>query len=98
MGLGVDHGWVKQTNGGGFVNRLTTHLINAIGHKPVTHIRARIVMHEGKEPCRVDGAPSGMVWATTSKNPSVCFVRANNLSRAWSDDEVVSHLVQRTAD
>ena len=42
--IGLDHDYprVKPPNGDGFVNWLTTHLINALGHAPVTRSRARI--------------------------------------------------------
>ena len=46
----------KPQNGDGFVNWLTTHLINALGHTPVTRTRARIVVHEGEDICRIDVA------------------------------------------
>lgn len=56
--LGLDHDYdrVQPKNGDGFVNWLTTHMINALGHPPVTRVRARIVVHEGKQICRVDVA------------------------------------------
>ena len=48
--VGLDHDYprVKPTNGDGFVNWLTTHLINALGHTPVTRIRARIAILRGQ--------------------------------------------------
>jgi type I restriction enzyme R subunit len=71
------------------VNWLTTHLINALGHTPVTRIRARIPIFEGKEICRVDIARhTEPVWAKTSKETRIFFARFNNSTRAMSDDEV----------
>ncbi len=79
----------KPTNGDGFVNWLTTHLINAFGHTPVTRARARIVRHDNCEVCRVDVAASPTpVWAKTSKAAHVFFVRFNNSTRVVPDDEV----------
>ena len=56
MGLDHDYDRVKPQNGDGFVNWLTTHLINALGHAAVMRTRARIALHEGKEICRLDVA------------------------------------------
>lgn len=86
VGLEHDYGRVKPNNGDGFVNWLTTHLINAIGHAAVMRTRARIVEHAGYELCRVDIARSSQpVWAKTSKADQVFFVRMNNSTRALSD-------------
>ncbi|MEX2620739.1 MAG: HsdR family type I site-specific deoxyribonuclease [Egibacteraceae bacterium] len=82
VGLGHDYPRVKPPNGDGFVNWLTTHLVNALGHAPVMRTRARIAEHRGQEICRVDVARSpGPVWATTSKADRVFFVRMNNSTR-----------------
>lgn len=68
MGLEHDYQRVKPTNGDGLVNWLTTHLVNALGHTPVTRTRARSVVHEGEEICRLDVARSTQpVRAETSK-------------------------------
>lgn len=83
--LGLDHDYarVKPANGDGFVNWLTTHLINALGHIPVSRTRARINIHDGHELCRLDVArSSGPVGATTSKAEGVFFVRMNNSTRS----------------
>ena len=48
----------KPPNGDGFVNWLTTHLINAVGHAAVMRSRARIAVHDGHEICRLDVARS----------------------------------------
>ncbi|WP_239655429.1 HsdR family type I site-specific deoxyribonuclease [Mycobacterium riyadhense] len=96
LGLDFDYACVKPRNGDGFINWLTTHLINALGHNPVTRIRARIVAHDDKEICRVDVARfRDGTWATTSKGQSVFFVRVNNTTRAWPEDDVAAYLTQR---
>jgi type I restriction enzyme R subunit len=88
VGLARDYAKVKPENGDGFVNWLTTHLINALGHTPVTRTRARIVVYQGHEICRVDVAAStGPVRARTSKAEGVFYVRMNNSTRALPDDE-----------
>jgi type I restriction enzyme R subunit len=88
VGLAHDYARVKPTNGDGFVNWLTTHLINALGHTPVTFTRARIDVYEGQEICRVDVAASpSPVRATTSK-ADYFWVRMNNSTRALPDIEV----------
>jgi type I restriction enzyme, R subunit len=92
VGLKHDHQRVKPTNGDGFVSWLTTHLINALGHTPVTRTRARIVVHEGQEICRPDVARSTRpVWAKTSKADRVFFVRMNNSTRALPDDQAPAY-------
>ncbi|MEJ7772058.1 MAG: HsdR family type I site-specific deoxyribonuclease, partial [Geodermatophilaceae bacterium] len=79
LGLAQDYGQVKPANGDGFVNWLTTHLINALGHTPVTRTRARITTHQGAEICRLDVASAlEPVWAKTSKDDHAFFVRMNN--------------------
>ena len=47
---------VKPPNADGFVNWLTTHLINALTHTAVMRTRARIEQVDGVEICRVDVA------------------------------------------
>lgn len=96
LGLQADYGYVEPRNGDGFVNWLTTHLINALGHNPITRVRARIAVHDGNQVCRVDVASlKDGVWAKTSKGERVFFVRVNNSTRAWPKDEVDSFLAQR---
>jgi len=88
VGLDHDYARVKPANGDGFVNWLTTHLINAFGHTPVTFTRARIDSHDGKQICRVDVAASpAPVRAKTSKTVAF-FVRMNNSTRALPDVEI----------
>jgi type I restriction enzyme, R subunit len=89
IGLEPDYQRVQPKNGDGFVNWLTTHLINSLGHTPVARIRARITTFESKEICRVDVARHvEPVWAKTSKGQRVFFARFNNSTRAIPDDEV----------
>ncbi len=88
VGLDHDYARVKPANGDGFVNWLTTHLISALGHTPVTFTRARIDSYEGREICRVDVAASpAPVRAKTSKTVYF-FVRMNNSTRSLPDTEI----------
>ena len=96
IGLVHDYPLVKPTNGDGFVNWLSTHLANAIGHAAVMRTRARIREHQGAEICRVDVAASSVpVWAKTSKEDRVFFVRMNNSTRAMPDDELPEYMTDR---
>lgn len=96
LGLDHDYATVRPDNGDGFVNWLTTHLINAIGHTPVTRTRARITVHAGKEICRVDVAAfTQPVWAKTSKDDRVFFVRFNNSTRTLPGDEISAYVAHR---
>jgi type I restriction enzyme R subunit len=96
LGLAHDYDRVQPKNGDGFVNWLTTHLINAFGHPPVTRVRARIVVHDGKQICRVDVARhSQPVWARTSKAKGVLFARFNNSTRAVPADEADAYVSLR---
>ena len=96
VGLAHDYPLVKPTNGDGFVNWLSTHLANAIGHAAVMRTRARIREHQGAEICRVDVAASSVpVWAKTSKEHRVFFVRMNNSTRAMPESELPTYLVDR---
>ena len=93
--LGLDHDYarVKPANGDGFVNWLTTHLINALGHTAISRTRARITVHEGLEICRLDVArASSPVRAKTSKADGVFFVRMNNSTRVLPDDEIEAYV------
>lgn len=95
LGLGQDYPLVKPANGDGFVNWLTTHLINALGHAAVMRTRARIAVHDGRDICRLDVARSSQpVRAKTSTTDGVFFVRMNNSSRELPEsalDEYVAH-------
>ena len=76
--------------------RRPVHLINAFGHAPVTRTRARIAVHDGREICRVDVARSSQpVWAKTSNDDRVFFVRINNSTRALPDAELAAYFADR---
>jgi type I restriction enzyme R subunit len=93
VGLELDYAQVKPGNGDGFVNWLTTHLANSLGATAAMRTRARVVMHAGIEICRLDVARSSRpVWAKTSKDARVFFVRMNNSSRAMPRDELDAYL------
>lgn len=95
LGLDQDYELVKPKNGDGFVNWLTTLLINAFGHVPVTYARARITKHNGKEICRLDVAHCPEpAWARTSKSDQKFFVRLNNSTRSMPDEEVSAYVSQ----
>jgi len=96
VGLSYDYRRVQPPNGDGFVNWLTTHLTNAVGHAAVMRTRARIAVHDGREICRLDVARSSQpVWAKTSKEDGVFFVRMNNSTRALPDQELAAYLADR---
>lgn len=98
VGLSHDYARVKPANGDGFVSWLTTRLITALGHPPVTRVRARIARHQEEEICRVDVAASPTpVRARTSKADQVFFVRMNNSTRALPEEEVAAYCAQRWA-
>lgn len=94
-GLDLDYPQVKPPNGDGFVNWLTTHLINALGGAAVMRTRARVIQHQGKEVCRLDvGRSPRPVRAKTSKESEVFYVRMNNASRTLMDealDDYIAH-------
>ncbi len=93
IGLGADYQRVKPPNGDGFVNWLTTHLAAALGHAAVMRTRARVVTWDAKEICRLDVARSARpVWAKTSKEERVFYVRMNNSTRALPDDQLELYL------
>lgn len=93
VGLEYDYQRVKPRNGDGFVNWLTTHLTAALGHTAVMRTRARIASRDSREICRLDVAPSARpVWAKTSKQAQVFFVRMNNSTRALPDDQTDLYL------
>jgi type I restriction enzyme R subunit len=93
VGLDFDYPRVKPPNGDGFVNWLTTHLTNALGHAAVMRTRARIAPHNGREICRLDVARSSQpVWAKTSSGDRMFFVRMNNSTRKLPDAELEIYL------
>jgi len=96
--VGLDHDYqrVRPPNGDGFVNWLTTHLINAVGQAAVMHTRSRIVTHESHEICRIDVARSPKpVWAKTSKDEQIFFMRMNNSTRTMYGPELVEYVQER---
>jgi type I restriction enzyme R subunit len=96
VGLDFDDPRVKPPNGDGFVNWLTTHLTNALGHAAVMRIRARIAPHDGHEICRLDVARSSQpIWAKTSEEDRVFFVRMNNSTHKLPDAELEIYLADR---
>jgi len=96
VGLEHDYPRVKPPNGDGFVNWLTTHLTTAVGHAAVMRSRARIAVHDGHEICCLDVARSSRpVWARTSKENRVFFVRMNNSTRPLPDGELDSYIADR---
>jgi type I restriction enzyme, R subunit len=96
FGLEADFALVKPTNADGFVNWLTTHLINAIGHSAVMRTRSHINTHDGHEICRVDVSQSPEpIWSKTSKEDRVFYVRMNNSTRAMPDDEITKYTSER---
>jgi type I restriction enzyme R subunit len=96
VGLDYDYARVKPPNGDGFVNWLTTHLNNAIGHAAVMRTRARVALHEGKEICRLDVSRSSQpVWTNTSQKKRVFFVRMNNSTRELPEGELDKYLTDR---
>ncbi len=96
IGLHHDYQRVTPHNGDAFVNWLTTHLSNALGHAAVMRTRARITVHDGHEICRLDVAPSPKpVWAKTSKNERLFYVRMNNSTRTMPDPELLDYVRDR---
>jgi type I restriction enzyme R subunit len=96
VGLNYDYPRVKPPNGDGFVNWLTTHLTYAVGHAAVMRTRARITVLHGREICRVDVARSSQpVWAKTSRQARVFFVRMNNSTRVLPEEEQSGYVNDR---
>ena len=61
--------------------------------------RARVINHGGVELCRLDVAKSSQpVWAKTSKEPHVFFVRMNNSSRAMPANGCAPRAAVRAPD
>jgi type I restriction enzyme, R subunit len=82
--LGLDHDvpLVKPSNGDGFVNWLTTHLIKALTHAAVARTKARIDRLPQGTVCRVDVARSSApVRARMSDGSEAFWVRMNNSTR-----------------
>ncbi len=67
-----------------------------MGHAAAIRTRARIAVHDGREICRLDIARSSRpVWAKTSKDDQVFFVRMNNSTRALPSGEIDSYIHAR---
>jgi len=99
VGLAHDYPHVRPPDGDGFVNWLTTHLISALGATEVKHTRARIVIHDRVEICRVNVSPGPRpVWARTSDSERVFFVRMNNSTRALSEEDAMTYIIDRWPD
>jgi len=97
LGLEHDYACVKPRDADGFVNWLTTHLIESLGYTPTSRTRARIVRSQDVEICRIDVAFSPTpVRAKTSKAPDVFFARYNNSTRVVPDVEVEAYMAHRT--
>ena len=77
----------------GFVNWLTTHLINAITKPAVMRTRARIDQPDGQNVCRVDvAASSSPVMARMSSGDDVLWVRMNNSTRDLDESEAAVYI------
>jgi type I restriction enzyme R subunit len=93
LGLEHDCAVVKPANADGFVNWLTGHLIRALRNPAVMRTRTRIEMVDGTQVCRVDVARSSVpVRAKMSDKDDVFWVRMNNSSRAWPDEEIAEYI------
>ena len=84
---------VKPDNADGFVNWLTTHLINAITKPAVMRTRARIDQLDDQIVCRIDvAASSSPVRARMSKGNDVFWVRMNNSTRELDELETEAYI------
>lgn len=84
---------MKPTNADGFVNWLTTHLLNALQHPAVMRMRTRIESVSEVEICRVDVAKSSVpVRAKMSAKDDAFWVRMNNTTREWPEEAVDEYL------
>lgn len=88
LGLAHDCAAVKPASSDGLVSWLTTHLIVALGRPAVMRTRTRIDRVDDVENCRIDVARSSVpVRAKMSDKTDVFWVRMNNSSRLWPDDD-----------
>jgi hypothetical protein len=80
-----------------YVNAITSGLISTCGAGPVTlHTRARAEQVDGRWVLLVDVTPSSKpVYAQTSKNDEVFFVRANNTTRQLGIAEAHEYITTR---
>ena len=96
IGLGHDTAVVKPPNIDGFVNWLTTHLIDALRHSAVMRTRTRIERIAGRDVCRIDVARSSCpVTARMSDSRSIFWVRMNNSTRALPEIEIEDYVRDR---
>jgi type I restriction enzyme R subunit len=99
VGLDNDYATVKPANADGYVNWLTTLLINAMGEAAVMRTRIRIEQARGHDVCRVDvSASSRPVWAKKSRSEVVFFARMNNSTREVPANEVNAYIADRWPD
>lgn len=67
---------------GGFVNWLTSDLIDAFGHTPIIRARARVTVRGRQEVCRVNvAASSAPTWASTRAVDQLFLVGMNSTTR-----------------
>lgn len=93
IGLEHDLPLVQPKNADGFVNWLTTHLVNALTHAAVMRTRARIDHLDGGEVCRIDVARSSTpVTARMSDNAKTFWVRMNNSTRSLPEIQVAQYV------
>jgi type I restriction enzyme R subunit len=93
IGLVHDCAIVKPPTLDGLVNWLTTHLIAALKHPAVMRTRTRIEPVSDVDVCRVDVARSSVpVRAKMSDKDHVFWVRMNNTTRAWPEDEIDEYI------
>ncbi|MGV1048293.1 MAG: HsdR family type I site-specific deoxyribonuclease [Solirubrobacterales bacterium] len=93
IGLEHDLPLVKPANADGFVNWLTTHLVNAITAPAVMRTRARIDRLGDLEVCRVDVADSSApITARMSDGARAFWVRMNNSTRRLTDVETQEYI------
>ncbi len=82
LGLVHDLPLVKPAGADGFVNWLTTHLIEALTHPAAARTKARVDQLGDGEVCRIDVARSSTpVKARMSDGTEVFWVRINNSTR-----------------
>ncbi|HNC06568.1 MAG TPA: DUF3387 domain-containing protein, partial [Solirubrobacterales bacterium] len=96
IGLNHDVPLVKPPNADGFVNWLTTHLINALSHSVAMRTKMRIDQFDEEQVCRVDVAASSVpVRARMSDGEEVFWVRMNNSTRAFPESEADAYIRDR---
>jgi type I restriction enzyme R subunit len=96
IGLEHDLSIVKAQSADGFLNWVTTHLINALTHAAVMRTRARIEHLDGGQICRIDVASSSIpVKARMSDGNETFWVRMNNSTRGLPEVEVAQYVRDR---